>query len=590
MSRKRDREATECEEAYDLRPIQAPKLKGTVLQMFTNAIESTMVKHLLVPKILSDSGIQRFRDYETSSRVVYDPLPVVHSVSQPAPVYSFSNAESLFVFSQNPEFANRRPKGSTLPTCMDYYNAYLNGKTNPEDVARSIIKEVSTFSHLNALIYVNDNDILRQARLSAQRWADGKPLSILDGVPIAVKDETDCLPYVTEAGTHLVSRQPTSDATIVARLRAAGAIMIGKTNMHELGFGITGHNLRWGIPRNPHAPGYHTGGSSSGSGVAVGVGMCPIALGGDGGGSVRLPACYCGVVGLKPSFGRVSRAGHLADTASILSLGPLGQSVMDCLISYVVMAGHDDIERDSATRSCPDVHCKISKSVTKTKDLSDLRIGVFKPWFEDCDPQVRMQSHAMVKELELRGARVVNVVVPNLQAARWAHIITISCELMDELGEQYDKVRSQLLNGSRVQFEVTKNWSSMDFMKAQRIRHDLMFVLGEMFRDQCDVIITPMTAIPPSKIVESALPHGELAASMQARVMQYAFLANLTGVPAISVPIGYVASATGENLPIGLQIMSAHWREDLLFRCAFAVEEIVERKDPPNVAHILPCS
>ena len=160
------------------------------------------------------------------------------------------------------------------------------------------------------MIAVNRDDVMKQAREATQRIKAGKPLSIFDGVPVAVKDELDMVPYPTTVGTSFLGKSPAKeDATVVARMRAAGALLVGKTNMHEIGINVTGLNPHHGTTRNPYNTDHFTGGSSSGSATAVAAGLVPVAIGADGGGSIRIPASFCGVFGLKPTFGRVSEHG-----------------------------------------------------------------------------------------------------------------------------------------------------------------------------------------------------------------------------------------------------------------------------------------
>jgi Asp-tRNA(Asn)/Glu-tRNA(Gln) amidotransferase A subunit family amidase len=183
-------------------------------------------------------------------------------------------------------------------------------------------------------------DLLAQATASAQRLREGRPLSPLDGVPVAVKDELDLRGFGTSVGTRFLGKQPAAeDSTAVARLRAAGALLLGKVNMHEIGIGVTGQNPHHGTVRNPYDPQRHTGGSSSGSAAAVAAGFCPIAIGADGGGSIRIPASLCGVVGLKPTYGRVSETGAAPLDWSVAHIGPLGATARDVALGYAAIAG-----------------------------------------------------------------------------------------------------------------------------------------------------------------------------------------------------------------------------------------------------------
>jgi Asp-tRNA(Asn)/Glu-tRNA(Gln) amidotransferase A subunit family amidase len=211
---------------------------------------------------------------------------------------------------------------------------------------------------------------------------------------------------------------------MVARLRAAGALIIGKANMHEIGIGVTGQNAHHGTPRNPYAPDHYTGGSSSGPAAAVAAGLCPAATGADGGGSIRIPSAFCGVVGLQPTFGRISSFGAAELTWSNDMYGPLAASVADAAILYTGMAGPDP--RDPTTLNQP---AMTLDGFDKT-DLKGLTLGVYWPWFEHAAPQVVAACKQMLAELQSRGAQVREVTIPELDAARIGHLVTITSEML----------------------------------------------------------------------------------------------------------------------------------------------------------------
>lgn len=226
----------------------------------------------------------------------------------------------------------------------------------PLDVARRYLTAVAEgeadAAPLRAVVHLAEADLLAQAEAATARFERGEPLGPLDGVPIGVKDELDQVPHPTTVGTTFLARGPaTADATVVARLREAGALLVGKLNMHEIGIGTTGLNPHLGTARNPCGPAHHTGGSSSGCGAAVAAGLCPIAVGADAGGSIRTPASLCGVVGLKATYGRVSEHGAFPLCWSMGHVGPLGATVRDVALGYLAMAGVDP--HDGATAGQP---------------------------------------------------------------------------------------------------------------------------------------------------------------------------------------------------------------------------------------------
>ncbi|KAJ6827052.1 fatty acid amide hydrolase-like [Iris pallida] len=228
-------------------------------------------------------------------------------------------------------------------TIRDYSRAYTYGEITPLMVAKqflaAVADSVGSDPRMSFFINYDAGDILRQATDSTLRYQKGTPISVLDGVLVAVKDEIDCMPYPTTGGTkwlHKV-RNPTGDANCVAQLRSCGATLVGKTNMHELGAGTSGINPNYGAVRNPYDVNKVSGGSSSGSAAAVCAGLCPVALGVDGGGNVRMPAALCGVVGFKPTSGRVSNSGVLPLNWTVGIPGILAATVEDALITYAAI-------------------------------------------------------------------------------------------------------------------------------------------------------------------------------------------------------------------------------------------------------------
>ncbi|MCK5197858.1 MAG: amidase, partial [Spirochaetales bacterium] len=213
-----------------------------------------------------------------------------------------------------------------FPGIDDYASLYRKKKITPLEVAEKLLEIIyddEGADPLNAIIKLDREDFLGQAADSAERLKAGKPRSLLEGVPIAVKDEIDALPYSTNVGTSFLGQSAAAaDAEVVRRLREAGALILGKANMHEIGIGVTGINPHFDSTRNPHNPECYTGGSSSGSAAAVAAGYCPAAIGADGGGSIRIPASLCGVTGLKPTFGRVSERGAAPLCWSVAHIGP----------------------------------------------------------------------------------------------------------------------------------------------------------------------------------------------------------------------------------------------------------------------------
>ncbi len=445
---------------------------------------------------------------------------------------------------------------------------------SPSDVAASFITQwrVSDAGErpLRAFIAVREDDLLAQASASAERWNAGTPIGPWDGVPIAVKDEMHVADYPMTIGTRFLGNSPArSDATVVARLRAAGALIVGKANMHEIGINVTGLNPHHGTPRNPFNDAHHTGGSSSGPAAAVASGLVPVAIGADGGGSIRIPAAFCGVVGIKPTFGRVSEHGAAPLVWSMGYIGPIAGTVRDCAAAYGVMAGDDPLDPQSRA------HPSVSIDVAQPGSLRGIRIGVYPAWFRHASPHVVERCDALVRAFERLGATIVDVEIPELDLERVAHLAIITGEMAAAMAPYHPSRRRDFSLDARANLAIARSFSAAELVTATRVRTRAMAQWRRVLQD-VHVIATPATGQVAPRINPAALPYGGSDLSMTTEVMRFAFPANLTGHPAISFPAGY----DGDGLPVGMQIIGRPWSERLLFRIAAMAELQVERRAP----------
>jgi Asp-tRNA(Asn)/Glu-tRNA(Gln) amidotransferase A subunit family amidase len=475
----------------------------------------------------------------------------------------------------------QRQAGLPYDIVYDYVEAYRDGSCSPEEVAQRVLEAIADSDRgerpLRAFIANDRQDLMIQAQAAAQRYKQGKPLSPLDGVPVAVKDEFDMLPYGTSLGTSFLGHQPArDDATIVARLRSVGALLIGKTNMHEIGIGVTGQNPHHGTVRNPFHPGHHTGGSSSGPAAAVAAGICPLALGADGGGSIRIPASFCGVVGLKPTQGRVSEFGSGPLAWSVDCLGPIGATARDAALGYLVMAGPDPKDPNTFGQPQPTLEG------FDDFNLTGLTFGIFRPWFKHASSVMVEGCEDVLEGLEQLGAQVQEIEIRDLDAARIAHLVTIGSEIAAAMDAYYQDHRRDFSLEIRINLALARALTSVDYVKAQRIRTQTIENFERAF-EKVDVIVTPSVGLTAPPIRADALPDGDSDLSLLIEIMRFATPANLTGHPAISVPAGY----DEEGLPIGIQFIGRAWQEHVLLRLAHAVEQIVERKTPQVFYKIL---
>lgn len=562
--------------AYDLKSLSLPRLAGFPLSAVAWLLEHSATRWILLGRLLRDAGFTRFREI-----VLDDPPAFMPPVATERPA---QRASSVAPISTGEGFARGRQSrgpGFAYPAVHDYADAYSSGRFTPEDVALRVLDAIATSDAqdppLRAFIATNREDALSQARDSSRRFREGRTLGPLDGVPIAVKDEIDQTPYGTTFGTRFLGGAPSrEDSTVVARLRAAGALLIGKTNMHEIGIGVTGLNVVHGTVRNPHDPRHHSGGSSSGSAAAVSAGLCPVAIGADGGGSIRIPAAFCGVVGLKPTFGRVSSWSSASLCWSVAHLGPMATCVRDIALAYALVAGPD--VRDPSSLAQPPVIVDHDSEA----DLSGIVLGVYWPWFRHASPAVVNVCERMVGQLQAAGAQLREVEIPDLDAARMAHLVTITSEMVAALDRHEKNHTRDYSPEVRLNLALARTFSSLDYLKAQRIRTRIAEHFSRALAD-VHAIVTPATACVAPPIRPGTLASGESDLAVVTEIMRYATPANLTGLPAISFPAGYDES----GLPIGIQAMGRPWDEHVLIRVAAAAERVVERRRPQMLYQML---
>ena len=558
--------------SYDLVPISAPRTAGLALRALVVLLEHSSPRSLLARTLLQSAGVSELR---ASSAGAYSSMfiPPLEVAPRRQPVAS----EQLSVDAFLDAFAgaDRSERGGfTFRGAADLTRAYGDGTTTPTAVAERVLAAVAESEQgeapLRVFIAQQAQDVLAQAAASTERWARGEPLGALDGVPVAVKDELDQAGYPTTLGTVIHGSEPaTAAASCVAGLRAAGAVLLGKTNMHEIGMGVTGLNPHYGACRNPYDPACVTGGSSSGPAAAVAAGLCPISVGADGGGSIRIPAAMCGVVGLKATFGRVSEHGVAPVCFSVAHAGPFGATVADCALGYALMAGadpHDAISQRQPQVQLPDL---------ADGDLSGVRVGIYAPWFDDAEPQVVAACRASVEQLAAAGAELVDITIPELAPIRAAHLISIVGEMAGAQIAELATERSRYGLDTRLNMALAGALTAQDFVHAQRHRSRLA-EHWKVVLAQVDIIATPSAGCTAPAYPADALPHGESNLPLTLTIMRYAQAANLFGLPGISVPCGY----DDRGLPIGLQLMGRAWEEALLLRMAAVVERWAEPRRP----------
>jgi len=550
-------------DSYDLKSVKMPRLGGRALAAYCALVQTGVPGRLLRHKLLADGGLLRARAEPLSEPPTFAPRgPAAPLASGPTPAPPLEAVRAP------------RPESSPYASASDHARAYREGTATPLAVAEALLSAVdASEAHappLRAWLALDRDDVRSQAAASSERHRRGAPLGPLDGVPVAVKDEFDMVPYPTTAGTRFLGRlrQPAADATVVARLRAAGAVLVGKTNMHEIGIDPSGLNAHHGQARNPFDPLRDTGGSSSGSGAAVGAGIVPLALGADGGGSIRIPAALCGVVGLKPTFGRVSEAGAVPLCCTVGHAGPLGSCVEDVALAYAAIAGPDPLDPMSQGQPA------VTLEGLAEGDLRGVRLGVYRSWFEHAEPRVVRANQAMLEKLGQAGAQIREVVVPDLELMRVAHAITILTE-MEAFAARWPRERHLLGDSVRLTLEAVKEMRSSDYLWAQQVRTRALASFARLYAE-VDALVTPATGIVAPQLPEVGPGQAWTDLSSTVELMRYVVPGNLCGLPAISFPVGYEE----RGLPVAMQAMAAHWNEALLLRIARVAELQTQRRAP----------
>jgi aspartyl-tRNA(Asn)/glutamyl-tRNA(Gln) amidotransferase subunit A len=460
----------------------------------------------------------------------------------------------------------------------------LSGTTSPAAVVRDARKRADAVragrDGLNCILWSDDGHARRQAADAEARLGDSEPGTLL-GVPVAVKDNIATLELPTTCASRILADYVSPyEATVVTRLRGAGAVVVAKTNMDEFAMGSSNEYSAYGPVRNPHAPDRVPGGSSGGSAAAVAAGIVPIALGSETGGSVRQPAAFCGVVGVKPTYGRVSRYGLVAFASSLDQVGVFGRTVDDAALGLGAIAGRDPLDSTSADVGVP------RYTEAAARRLDGVVIGRPKEYFpENLDPRIRALCDRALATYRSLGAKVRDVSLPRTDLAIPVYYIIAPAEASSNLA-RFDGVRYGLRvtgDGLRAMYEATRSrgfgpevtrrillgtyvlsagYYDAYYKKAQQVRTLIAEDFKTVFAGGVDVLFTPTTPTP-------AFPIGAKAADPYEMYLSDIFTvtANLTGVPAMSVPIGRV-----DGLPVGGQLMAPHFREADLFAAAYGLE------------------
>jgi aspartyl-tRNA(Asn)/glutamyl-tRNA(Gln) amidotransferase subunit A len=440
--------------------------------------------------------------------------------------------------------------------------AYSSGVATPSAVARDRLKMIERLNpSLNAFITVLAESAVKAADESEKRYRSGRPLGPLDGVPVAVKDIIYIEGVRCTAGSKILADNVAPyDSPVVAKLKAAGAIILGTTNLHEFAAGTTSVNPHYGAVKNPWDLSRVAGGSSGGSAAAVAAGIVPLALGTDTAGSVRIPAALCGVLGLKPTYGRVSRLGVIPLATSLDTVGALAYASKDAGAILKVIAGHD---RDDMTTIAADV-----PDYGSSPPLAAARVGAVKNRFQDMvDTSIEENFRVFVAELREMGCTVSEVEVDGLGETyeRWlpirrAEATAFHLRWLQSTPELYGEDVRRLL-------ELGRDVLAVDYVNAVNSRPSFMERFSASMKD-VDVLALPCTCIPAPHIGDSSVKVNGADQPVYSALNRLTLPFNYVGFPAMSIPSGLVA-----GVPVGVQLVGKLFDEETLLRLASAYEE-----------------
>ena len=449
----------------------------------------------------------------------------------------------------------------------------LARRLSPAEVVRALLGRIEA-DETNSFVTVTAERALERASQAEREILAGRYRGPLHGVPVALKDIIYTRGVSTTMGSALYSGHvPDHSATVARKLEEAGSVLIGKTNTHEFAYGPTGDRSHFGATKNPHDTRKITGGSSGGSGAAVAANLCYGALGSDTGGSIRIPAALCGTVGMKPTFGRVSKSGVFPLSWSLDHVGPITRTVEDNALMLNVLAGHDPEDLYSVDRPAEDFARDLRRG------LRGAGIGLPTSfYFDHVDGEVKARVREAVEVFRSLGAKMREVEIPNLVDTLHAQRLILGAEayavheerLESEAETFGEEVSERLMDGERPKAYRYAKARRRGVLATDEFDHALQGV---------DVLLTPTLPIVATEIGQREVSIGDYEESVRSALTRYTGPTNLTGHPSLSIPCGTTAS----GLPVGLQLIGRHFDEATLYRFGHAYEEAMAQDHKPAV-------
>ncbi|HKM76648.1 MAG TPA: amidase [Candidatus Bathyarchaeia archaeon] len=445
-----------------------------------------------------------------------------------------------------------------------------SGTLTPRELVQSLLDRIeNTDPTIKAYLKVCNEDALEMATIAERQIQSGYDLGPLHGIPVSVKDLIETKGITTTAGSKLLSDYvPLEDATVVKRLKSAGAIILGKTNTHEFALGgVTPPTL------NPWNTAHIPGGSSGGSAAATATGSALISLGSDTGGSIRIPASYCGVVGLKPTYGRVSKAGVFPEAWSLDHVGPIAKTVRDCAMLMNVISGRDMRDPTTSTMRVPDYTSLLNG------EIDGVKIGIPENYFFDrVEEGVKRCVSSALKVFEGLGATIEYFNFPLIDEIMGAYTIIDSAEVAALHNRHFRENAEHYQPEVRAYIETGFFLTATQYIDAQRIRGQVLAKILDLF-NHVNVIVTPAQPMVAPKVGATSVVIDGVAEDPLIAMVRFAAPFNLTGLPAVSIPCGF-----SSGLPAGLQIVGQLFDEISVLRIAEAYERVTEwTKKHPSI-------
>ncbi len=540
-----------------------PRLTGRALRGVVRATDADPVRYMLGKLLRGDLGIDAARSLPESARGE-QPLGTRPEQARRA----------------HPRATQDLPLPASRPQARGaaaWGASYAEKKATPTQITERAIAAVKSLAAerpaMSPMHYVDEERALRDAAASTERHANGRPIGALDGVIVPVKEEVDLEGRGFTLGLKKKPAADAKDSTVVRWLREAGAIVLGHTMMTELGMSPLGVSVQRLLPRNAIDPRFAAGGSSTGSAVAVAIGLCPVALGTDGGGSIRLPAAFNGLFGLKPTFGRISRAGD-GFGGTMDHLGPLGCTTHDLALFLESTSGED--KADELTIGNPGFDRGWLASALR-RGVRGLRIGVLEDEIDAAEPAVAAACRDALRTLEMEGAKLVPVTIPLAKHATAIGYLTIGLEAFTSLHEMRRTAWGDMGPDLQLLCRAMSTFSSDDYLDAQRLRAGLRREVAQALRE-VDALAMPTSVRGATEVSEADMRDGMTDTTALQGASRFVYIGNLCGLPAGTAPVGRDA----RGMPVGLQIIGDAWDEATVLQVLAHLErvEVAKTSEP----------